>query len=265
MTTRTVAADADSLADPVTPGSVDAATATAAPSERISLPAVGLLVSRAAGRVLVGARRLLAPLAGDRARRVAFRLVIGAFVAAILVSYSVPLWYHLKGEQLLVVTSGSMQPTVREGDAVVVHPISPTELRRGMVVTFWTAAQSPRRLETHRIVDLKTLPVTTSDGHLVYDANGQVETRQVIQTKGDGNAFPDPNMTPVTNVRGVVVAVKTGWGRQLLWAHSGTGRLLLFGPPLLMLLGAELLSWRRVPRRDRDPQKGARDAAPRAL
>ena len=52
-------------------------------------------------------------------------------------------------------------------------------------------------------------------------------------------------MTPVTNVRGVVVAVKEGWGRQLLWAHSPRGRLLLFGPPLLLLLGAEVSSWFR--------------------
>ena len=138
-----------------------------------------------------------------------------------------------------------MRPTVKEGDAVVVHPISPTELRRNMVITFWTAAQQPRVLETHRIVALKTLPVTDKDGKVVIGRRGHAEMRQVIQTKGDGNEFPDPNMTPVTNVRGVVVEVKEGWGRQLLWAHSPRGRLLLFGPPLLLLLGAEVLSWFR--------------------
>ena len=187
--------------------------------------------------------RAVATSAGTRAAGL-FRLTLAAFVAAILLSYGVPLWFHLKGEQLLVVTSGSMRPTVKEGDAVVVHPISPTELRRNMVITFWTAAQQPRVLETHRIVDLKTLPVTDKHGNVVMDG-GHAEMRQVIQTKGDGNKYPDPNMTPVTNVRGVVVAVKQGWGRQLLWAHSPRGRLLLFGPPLLLLLGAEVFSWFR--------------------
>jgi signal peptidase len=182
---------------------------------------------------------------GRRVRRWLFRLTLGSFVAIILLSYGVPLWFHLKGEQLLVVTSGSMRPTVKEGDAVVVHPISPTELRRNMVITFWTAAQAPRTLETHRIVDLKTLPVTDKDGTVLKDRQGNIQMRQVIQTKGDGNEDPDPNMTPVTNVRGVVVGVKHGWGRQLLWAHSPRGRLLLFGPPLLLLLGAEVSSWFR--------------------
>jgi signal peptidase I len=183
-------------------------------------------------------------MTGPRARRWLFRMTLGAFVALILLSYGVPLWFHLKGEQLLVVTSGSMRPTVKEGDAVVVHPISPTELRRNMVITFWTAAQQRRVLETHRIIDLKTLPVTDQQGNVVMDGT-HAEVRQVIQTKGDGNQYADPDMTPVTNVRGVVVAVKQGWGRQLLWAHSPRGRLLLFGPPLLLLLGAEVFSWFR--------------------
>jgi signal peptidase I len=190
--------------------------------------------------------------------RWSLRLVVSLFVGAILVSYGLPLWYHLRGEQLLVVTSGSMRPTVREGDVVVVHPVSPTELRRGMVITFWTANGSPRRLETHRIVDLRTLPVTDSDGHNVLTPNGNVAVRQVIQTEGDGNhGVPDPDMTPVSNVRGVVVDVKRDWGRALLWAHQGPGRLLLFGPPLMILLLSEVLSWFRRP-----PQRLPKSPAP---
>ena len=212
------------------------ASSTALLDEPPSPPGLGGLASAFA--------RVEAAIRGPRTRRWLFRLTLAGFVTAILVSYGVPLWFHLKGEQLLVVTSGSMRPTVKEGDAVVVHPISPTELRRNMVITFWTAAQQPRVLETHRIVDLKTLPVTDKDGHVVMNG-AHAEMRQVIQTKGDGNQYPDPNMTPVTNVRGVVVGVKEGWGRQLLWAHSPRGRLLLFGPPLLLLLGAEVLSWFR--------------------
>jgi signal peptidase I len=205
--------------------------------------------------------RLRTSLSKAAAKRWVFRALIGVFVLAIGLSYGVPLWYHLRGEQLLVVTSGSMRPTVKEGDAVVVHPISPTQLRRNMVITFWTASGPPRRLETHRIVSLQTLPVTDSHGNPVLDARGDVINRQVIQTQGDGNQYPDPNMTPVSNVRGVVVGVKQGWGRQLLWAHSPQGRLLLFGPPLLLLLGAEVLSWRRrPPATAQAPGNGARDA-----
>jgi hypothetical protein len=57
----------------------------------------------------------------------------------------------------------------------------------------------------------------------------------------------DGNLTPVANVRGTVSDVKRGWGYPLGYAHSALGRLLIFAPPLLLLLTAELLSWRRRP------------------
>ena len=57
----------------------------------------------------------------------------------------------------------------------------------------------------------------------------------------------DGNLTPVANVRGTVSEVKRGWGYPLGYAHSALGRLLIFAPPLILLLTAELLSWRRRP------------------
>lgn len=47
-------------------------------------------------------------------------------------------------------------------------------------------------------------------------------------------------MTPATSVRGIVREAHPGWGRPLAWAHSAPGRLLLFVPPLLILILLEL-------------------------
>ena len=57
-------------------------------------------------------------------------------------------------------------------------------------------------------------------------------------------------MVRIENVRGVVIDTKRDWGRWLLQAHSPTGRLFIFAPALLLLLAAEVLSWRRDRRED---------------
>lgn len=181
-------------------------------------------------------------------RRLAFRLVIGVFLVAIIASYAVPLWFQLQGDRLLVVTSGSMEPEIAVGSAVVVRPVtSPSQLRPGQVVTFWPIAEN--ELVTHRIVALVQVPLRSQTDRTApaITTNGQPVTEPYIQTKGDNNQTPDPNLTPIGQVRGIVRDVHPGWGYLLAFAHSGTGRFLLFVPPLLMLLISELFS--RVPDR----------------
>lgn len=204
------------------------------------------------GRLATSRRRAARALRGMTARRTAFRLVMALFIVLIAASYAVPLWFQLQGDRLLVVTSGSMEPEIGVGSAVVVRPITEaSQLRVGQVVTFWpvtAGSDQGSTMETHRIVSLvnvnRRAPGTHED---VRDASGNVVTDPFIQTKGDGNESPDANLTPVTQVRGIVRDVHPGWGYLLAWAHSGIGRLLLFGPPLLMLLVSELFS--RVPER----------------
>jgi signal peptidase len=180
-------------------------------------------------------------------RRWAFRGVIAVFVLAILASYAVPLWFQLRGDRLLVVTSGSMAPEIHAGDAVVVQQVtSASQLKVGQVVTF-----NPLRsttLITHRIQALTMIVRRdpTSDTP-VLDQTGQPYVDPYIRTKGDANESPDADLTPATQVRGIVREVHPGWGYLLGWAHSPMGRLLLFGPPLLMLVAAEVLS--RIPAR----------------
>jgi signal peptidase len=169
----------------------------------------------------------------------AYGLALAVSLVGVVLSNAVPLWYRFHGERLLVVTGGSMAPWIAAGDAVVIRPLEATELRVGQVVTF-QAPQSDR-YTTHRIVAIEQRYLVKSPGpddHAAY----------FIRTQGDNNRTPDPDLTPIGSIRGIVVETLPGWGHFLTWAHSPSGRLVLFGPPLALILGCELWSWRH-PRR----------------
>jgi signal peptidase len=186
-------------------------------------------------------RRLLPQRGSWPLRRVAFVAVLCAFIGAILASYAVPLFFQLRGEKLLVVTSGSMAPDVMPGDAVVIRPVNDaSQLRLGQVVTF--APVGTTMLVTHRIVGLTSLKKLDKATGEPITVNGQTIYEPYIRTKGDANQDPDPNLTPAASVRGIVLSSYSGWGYALSWAHSPLGRLILFAPPLIMLVLAELRS-----------------------
>ena len=184
---------------------------------------------------------------GSGARRWSYRAVFAVSLLVALLAYGIPLWYHVHGQRILVVTSGSMAPTFNTGDAVIIDKISPNELRPGQIVTFWPIGHGGT-LTTHRVVDLIEVPDFYPDTDTpILDADGRVQKTQFIRTQGDGNHGYDANLTPVANVRGTVSDIKRGWGYPLGYAHSALGRFLIFAPPLILLLTAELLSWRRRP------------------
>ncbi|WP_407344778.1 signal peptidase I [Pengzhenrongella phosphoraccumulans] len=179
------------------------------------------------------------------------RIAYGALwsiVGLCLVAYSgsllVPLWYQLHHQRLLIVSSGSMSPYFDAGDAVVMRQINdPSELRVGQVASFWPPGSNT--LVTHRITALKMLPLLEQDeatGRMVpkLDADSQPILRPYILTKGDANATPDPDATPLTRVRGVVLTVHPQWGAILDWANSPSGRFTLLTPPLAVLAGMEI-------------------------
>ena len=180
--------------------------------------------------------------------RGAFRVLVWTVVAACVggftASLAVPAWHGLHGQRLLIVTSGSMSPFVEAGDVAVLQSIDdPSQLRVGQVVTFWPPGS--KHLMTHRIVDLQMLPVLEDgqDGQMVprLDGAGEPITRPYVYTKGDANRTRDPNATPLSLVRGVVVAAHPGWGLRLGWAQSPTGRLTMLAPPLVLLAALEVV------------------------
>jgi signal peptidase len=176
-------------------------------------------------------------------KRWGFRsLLLLSLVGAVL-AYAGPLVFQLRGQTLLVLTSGSMDPKYPAGSAVVAEPVTPDQLRVGQVITFKESVEGSKYV-THRIVGLKTLPKTDSAGNPLLDEKGAEIPAYYVQTQGDGNLTPDPNLTPVQQVRFLVVDGYPGLGSWLLWSRTLTGKLALFAPPFLLLLAAEVWSWR---------------------
>lgn len=183
--------------------------------------------------------------------------VVGLCVAVYASSLAVPLWFQLNQQRLLIVTSGSMAPYFDAGDAVVMLQISdPSQLRVGQVASFWPPGSE--LLVTHRIIELKMLPVLQQDeatGRMLPTLNpatGKPAERPYILTKGDANPKPDTNATPVSRVRGVVLEVHPSWGAVLGWAHSPNGRFAMLTPPLAILAAMEIAA---VVRSRRTPPK----------
>jgi signal peptidase len=174
-------------------------------------------------------------------RRWAFRGLLLLSLVGAFAFYGLPLAYQLHGQRLEVLTSGSMAPKYPAGSVVVAQPITPDQLRVGQVITFKPVGE-PTQV-THQIVALKPLPQTDENGDPVVE-NGRPVYNLFAQTKGFGNPEVDPNMTPVGNVRYLVVQGYPGLGEWLLWSRTLVGRVTVFMPPFLLLIAAELWSWR---------------------
>lgn len=212
-----------------------------------------------------------------RVLRTALWTVVVVCGLAYATSLAVPLWFQANGQRLLIVTSGSMsgpeQGSFDAGDAVVMRRITdPSQLRIGQVATFWPAGSD--QLVTHRIIALKNLPVLEQDeatGTMVpkHDpATGEALTRPYIFTKGDANADPDPDATPLAQVRGIILHVYPRWGWVLDWAGSAQGRAVMLAPPLAALATLEILSLlddRRARRAAGERRPSARDRHDDAL
>lgn len=193
-------------------------------------------------------------------------LVVGVCVAAYSVSLAVPLWYDLQDQKLLVVTSDSMAPRIRTGDAVVIQNVTdPGQLQVGQVASFWPPGGD--RLVTHTIVDLRMLVDMQPDpetGRMepVLDEAGNPVEKPFIITKGDANEENDPNATPLSRVRGIVLDTRPGWGYVLGWAHSPAGRWTMLAPPLVLIAAMEtsVALTTRLRRRRRPREEGRLDA-----
>ena len=146
------------------------------------------------------ARFLTATIAG---------IAVGMLIA-VGVSYAV-------GYRTFAVLSGSMEPAIHGGDAVVDESIPPRAARVGDVVTF----KDPTRggdLVTHRLRSVRPHGATVA-----------------MVTKGDANNTVERWTTPTAGRIGRVRYRLTGAGRAIALVHGPYGRLLLIALPALCL------------------------------
>jgi signal peptidase len=135
---------------------------------------------------------------GNEALHVARLFLLGGGSVLVLVVCGFAFASHVSGanesgvlnRNVLIVQSGSMSPSVRTGDVVVVRNVSQSQrssLQVGDVVTF-KAANNQAKLITHRIVEVRHLP----SGETFYT------------TKGDANEVQDSALLTPDRVVGEV-------------------------------------------------------------
>jgi signal peptidase len=128
--------------------------------------------------------------------------VLLGIVAAIVVAAAIA------GVKVVVVTGGSMQPTLYAGDAAFVQPDGATGVRPGDLIVFRTRPDRPWTI--HRVVETRFL-----------------DHRRYYVTKGDGNQATDPDLTAAEAVYGRALVRLPRAGHVLRWIISPAARVLL--------------------------------------
>jgi signal peptidase I len=144
------------------------------------------------------------------------------------------------GWRPLAVLSGSMTPTLRTGDEIIVRPITAVALRVGDVVTFHDPSRG-HELVTHRVRDVR---VTGTTVHVV--------------TRGDANSGSERWSVRAGGEVGRVAYRIPKLGYVTVAASTPLGRILLVVVPVLLLGAYEI---RRVWR----PREALKSAAPLSM
>jgi signal peptidase len=173
------------------------------------------------------------------ARRVAGIAVtiLGILFVGVFVVQAVP--GIVGADASYVVLSGSMEPEISSGDAVIVNSVDPADIESGDVITFVRSDESTP--VTHRVVEV----VETEDG-------------LAFQTKGDANDDPDPALVPAENVTGEVWVVLPYVGYVVMFANTPRGMALLVGLPVVAFVVSELYAFTRSDAPEEQPEPADR-------
>ena len=92
---------------------------------------------------------------------------------------------NIFGYKAFVITTSSMEPTISEGDIVIVKEIKKDKIKQGIIITFYKEGQ----YITHRVIDI-------------------VQENNITQyiTKGDNNNIEDSEKTEFQDVEGEMIA-----------------------------------------------------------
>ncbi len=124
----------------------------------------------------------------------------------------------------------SMEPTLQTGDLAVMEGLRAQDIRLGDIVGLDVplAAQSqfnyPARV-LHRVIDMRL-----QDGVLM------------VQTQGDGQARPDPFLTPAVDINRRLIASVPKLGNVLFYLQSPQGKIAIIGLLVLFMI-YEAVRW----------------------
>jgi signal peptidase len=145
-------------------------------------------------------------------------LVIAAVVAPFVV-YAVP--GVVGADHGLVVLSGSMEPRMSPGDAVIVREVPASEIERQDIITY--QRQGSDTPTTHRVIEKQS-----------------TENGVAYVTKGDANEERDRGTVPHDRVIGEVIFVIPFIGHVIQFANTQIGFLTLVLTPMVLFVLSEL-------------------------
>ena len=143
-------------------------------------------------------------------------LLVG--LVAPFVVYGVP--QVVGADYSFVVLSGSMEPAMSPGDAIVVREAAPGEIAERDVITFRTDSETPT---THRVID-----VIERDGTVAY------------VTKGDANEDPDSGTVSHEQVLGEVLVTLPLLGYVVRFVNTPVGFAVVVVGPLVAFVISEV-------------------------
>jgi signal peptidase I len=152
-------------------------------------------------------------------------------LAALAVLVAVAVGPRLGLYRMETVLSGSMQPTFRPGDVIIVTPEPVTAVRPGQIISYQIPI-GDHHVESHRVVRVL-----------------ERGTHPVIITKGDNNAETDPWRAQLTSDTAwrerVVIPVV---GRLIIWMRQPVlQRVCVLGIPILLAVWWLIGIWRPRP------------------
>lgn len=112
------------------------------------------------------------------------------------------------GNKFFIVLTGSMSPTIKVGDLVIVKDIQPEDIKSNDVITFGSAYSD--NITTHRVKE-----VLNEDGKIKYI------------TQGDANNVEDPMPVESEVVLGMVNKVIPKVGTIILWVQKNIMAILI--------------------------------------
>jgi len=121
-------------------------------------------------------------------------LIWGALVAILRTPYP-----------LLIVKGGSMEPTLHDGDLVLIQGVSVEEVQVGDIVAFFKPG-GHSEIIIHRVIDK-------------VEVDGQV----LLETKGDNNSFPDKDLVGPEDLLGRMIYRLPGVGNAIRFLKSPVG------------------------------------------
>jgi signal peptidase I len=147
----------------------------------------------------------------------------------------------ISGHQFLIVTSGSMEPTILTGSVIAIKDVeNKSALKAGDIITY-KSTDDPNQLVTHRILEVEKLN----------------DVRVQYITQGDNNNTKDQDPIPDLNVVGKYANIHIPViGYIFAFISSKLGAVLFMIIPGIIIIGWQLINiWKLISNLEKNATK----------